>query len=49
MSHDVRLTIRETAAMSDHVNLDKLYNVRNLDELREAHDAWAATKADREA
>ncbi|MBC6441416.1 MAG: class I SAM-dependent methyltransferase [Rhodospirillales bacterium] len=29
--------------MSDHVNLHRLYNATNLDELREAYDAWAKT------
>ena len=29
--------------MSDHLNLAKLYNASNLDELREAYDAWAKT------
>jgi len=29
--------------MSDHLNLAKLYNASNLEELREAYDAWAKT------
>jgi SAM-dependent methyltransferase len=29
--------------MSDHVQLEKLYNAKNMDELREAYDEWAKT------